>query len=289
LKYFLAIIVLFVQFFISNFSFAQCKAESEFCVPVDKWGISIGLGVGLYSNPLYGSKGIPLILFPSVTYYGEKVFFQNNTLGYTLLENENIALSLVTKANSERIFFTYSSIQLQDSFVSNVEIYSSTNNVLAKKDLKINPKTVNKRRWALDAGLQVNWFVNESVNAQFQLFYNVNGVYDGLNANAEIMKFIKISPKSILDFTLGVQINSANLVDYYYGVSGSDTIHNSTLYQGELSVNPHVSIGYTNKFSADWIVKTALQRKFLDRNTYSSPLVKDRYINLVFVGFFYEF
>lgn len=283
MKYFLIILFIISQCFISRYSLAQCEAESESCVLVGQWKVSVGLGAGVYTNPLRDSKNIPLILVPNISYYGERIFFQNNTLGYTLIENEKLALSVISKANVEKAFFTR--WHPQNVFIPNI----ANDFVEAQHSQKISLDTIKKRKWALDAGLQVNWFATHSINAELKVLYDVSGVYNGLNADAHVSKLFSINTSSTLEVTLGAQWNSADLVDYYYGIDESDTLYLRDLYQGKSSINPYLSIGYAYKLSPDWTFKTYIKRKKLHRNTYLSPIVEKTNIDLIFIGFFYEF
>ncbi len=287
LKYFFSILFIFCQYIISTSSFAQCESESALCAPVGQWKLSVGVGAGVYTNPLYDSKNIPLIVVPSISYYGERVFFQNNTLGYTLIEGEQLTLSIITKANVEKAFFTRWHPKnifipnLSNDFVESVPSFGAS--------IKISPDKVKKRKWALDAGIQLNWFVSDSINAELQILHDVNSVYDGFNGNVEVSKLFGVTAESSLELTLGLQWNSANLVDYYYGIDDSDSIYERDFFEGKSSINPYLSIGYAYKLSSDWMFKTYLKRKKLDSNTYLSPLIEERYVDLMFVGFFYEF
>lgn len=283
MKYFLTILFFISQCCISTYSFAQCEAESESCVPVGQWKFSVGLGAGVYTNPLHDGKNIPLILVPSISYYGERIFFQNNTLGYTLIENEKFALSVILKANVEKALFTR--WHPQNVFIPNI----ANDFVEAQPSQKINIDTISKRKWALDAGLQLNWFATNSINAEFSILHDVNGVYNGLNADAHVSKLFSINTSSTLEITFGTQWNSANLVDYYYGIDESDTLYLRHLYEGKSSINPYLSIGYAHKLSPDWTFKSYIKRKKLHRNTYLSPIVEKTNVDLIFIGFFYEF
>lgn len=287
MKYLLSIFFIICQYSISTYSFAQCEAESALCAPVGEWKLSVGVGAGVYTNPLYDSKNIPLIVVPSISYYGERVFFQNNTLGYTFIESEQLTLSVISKANVEKAFFTR--WHPQNIFIPNLSNDFVESGPSFGASTKISPDKVKKRKWALDAGLQLNWFISDSMNAELQIMHDVNSVYSGLNANLEASKTLSVTTESFLELTVGLQWNSANLVDYYYGIDESETIYNSNLFEGKSSLNPYISIGYAYKLSPAWTFKSYFKRKRLDDNTYLSPLVEDRYIDLMFVGFFYEF
>ena len=90
MKYYLLLLLLF-----SQFCAADCEQASDSCAAVGEWKFSLSVGAGVYTNPLHGGDNIPLILIPKISYYGEQVFFENNTLGYTLRYDVFIILSLL--------------------------------------------------------------------------------------------------------------------------------------------------------------------------------------------------
>ncbi len=272
---------------VSPFLSAQCVDNEELCATVGKWDFSIGLGAGVLTNPLHDGENIPLVIVPSFSYYGERVFFQNNTLGYTLYENESIAFSAITLINNEYAYFNRWHPQ-------NIFLPKSSSDVIDQSPSEsfqpdISYKKVAKRKWALDVGAQLNWFISNSVNAEFKVLHDVNKAYRGFNANAEVSKVFRINEHSVLEVTLGAQWNSEALVDYYYGISADETSASSSIYQGKAGVNPYLNIGYAYRINDEWQLKAFLKRKKLSSNIYLSPIVQDTTVDLIFMGFFYEF
>jgi len=293
--------------FFCQLVYAECENENALCVQVEQWNFSLGIGGGIYTNPLHDGDDIPLILVPSISYYGERLFFQNNTLGYTLYENKDIALSAITLLNTEKAFFKRwhpQNILIPDATSDVVEqgygptLLPSTDsnfdpNADPGADVKDTPpvsiEEVTKRKWALDTGIQLNWFLSDTLTAEVKLLHDVNNAYQGFNASAEFSKVFKVADNSLLELSLGAQWNSKALVDYYYGVRSEDTTNSLSLFEGKASVNPYINIGYAYKLNDSWQLKAFLKRKKLSANTYLSPLVKKKTVDLIFIGFFYEF
>src|ERR1700676_3344055 len=94
----------------------DCRGPSTDCVAVGGWNFSVGLGVGARTNPLVGSKTIPLVVVPQFSYYGKRLFIDDLDLGFTLADNDGITLNLVASPGYDRVFFYRS--DLQNVFVS---------------------------------------------------------------------------------------------------------------------------------------------------------------------------
>jgi len=286
LKYSLLLLLLFSQFCI-----AECEQVSDSCAAIGEWRFSLSVGAGVYTNPLHGGDNIPLVLIPKISYYGEKVFFENNTLGYTLFENDHIVVSAVTQPNNEKAYFTRWHPQniFIESFSSGITTDLSSNEETQK--LEINIKDVEHRRWAIDAGVQFNWFINQATDIQVKILHDVNNVYNGFNSHFQLTRMLSFKqlPDTALSFSLGANINSKNLVDYFYGISQESDLNYEQVYQGKLSINPYFRFVLMHQISTRWSANFHLKRLFLDKNTFDSPLVKDNHVNTIFAGLTYDF
>ncbi|NQZ83949.1 MAG: MipA/OmpV family protein [Colwellia sp.] len=287
MKYFLLLLLLF-----SPFCFARdCEQVSDSCVAVGEWNFSLAAGAGVYTNPLHGGNNIPLVLIPKISYYGEQVFFENNTFGYTLFDNEHIVISAITQLNHEKAFFTR--WHPQNIFIESVSSGMTTDISFSEENQKseVNIQDVAKRRWAIDAGVQINWFVDQATDIQVQVLHDINNVYNGFNGQVQLshMMGFKQLPDTAMSLSLGANINSKNLVDYYYGISRESDFSLGQTYQGKLSINPYFRLVLMHQISSLWSANLHLKRVFLDDNTIDSPLVKDNHIDTIFAGVTYDF
>jgi len=270
---------------------ADCDQISDSCAAVGEWKISLTVGAGVYTNPLHGGDNIPLVVIPKISYYGENLFFENNALGYTFYSSERIIISAMTQLNHEKAFFTRWHPQnifiesLSPSFIGDME--TSGDNVKTK----INIKDVSNRRWAIDAGVQLNWFIDQTTDIQIQILHDINDVYNGFNGQLQLTNMINFHrlPDTTISYSLGTDINSKSLVDYYYGVTDEEGLNIEGSYQGKLNINPYFRLALTHNISARWSARLHLKRVFLDNNMADSPLVKDSHINTIFAGVTYDF
>ena len=284
----------------SQLSFSNdCELITDSCATVGEWKFSLAVGAGVYTNPLHGGDNIPLVLIPQISYYGERVFFDNNALGYSFFDNDRLIISAITQLNHEKAYFTrwHPKNILIESISSGDALTPSTGETDSEElnppepDVDVNIKDVSNRRWAIDAGVQFNWFINETTDLQAQILHDVNNVYNGFNAKIELTRIMRIAPlpNTVMSFSVGTNINSKNLVDYYYGISPTTESDVDVAYQGKLSINPYFRLVLTHQLSERWRAKLTIKRVFLDDAMTESPLVKDDYINTIFAGVSYDF
>lgn len=274
----------------SQLSFSNdCEQVTDSCAAVGEWKFSLSVGAGIYTNPLHGGDDIPLVLIPQISYYGEKIFFDNNVLGYSFFDNDQLTISVISQLNHEKAHFTR--WHPNNIFIASVPSDDEIPLNEGNQETYVNIKDVSKRRWAIDAGLQFNWFINPATDFQLQILRDVNNVYNGLNGQIELTRMINLKPlaNTVMSFSIGTNINSKNLVDYYYAIPPTTDANTEQNYQGKLSINPYIRVVMMHQLSKNWRVKFNFKRVFLDDAMTSSPLVKDNYINTIFAGVSYDF
>lgn len=293
MKFFLLFLLLF-----SHYARADCEETSDRCAAVGEWNFSVSVGAGVYTNPVNGGDNTPLLLIPGISYYGEKVFFENNTLGFTLFERDHIAISMVTQLNHENAYFTRwhpQNVFLENSTASNIDAGKGETD---KDDIsnentvqKITIDDVSNKRWAIDAGIQLNWFINKKTDVEAQILHDINNVYNGFNGQFQLTRQLSFKqlPNTRVSYSLGTNVNSKQLVDYFYGVPSQSTKDRKQIYQGKLSINPYFRIALAHQISAHWHAKFNVKRIFLNKGTTNSPLIQDNHINTIFAGVTYDF
>jgi len=287
LKYLLLLFVLF-----NRLTFAQCMEANEQCAPIDEWEFSLAIGTGILSNPLHGSSDIPLILIPEVSYYGEQIFFVNNTLGYSFYEDNIFSLSTISLINRENAFFNRWHpnnvfVPLNSNGISD----SSLNFDESLVQDEINVDEVANRKWAIDAGLQANWFLSEESHLVIRLLHDVNNTYNGFNGKIEFTyRFTGLGiANTQWKITTGVNWLSRQKVDYYYGIGERDTKDPNYFYLGKPALNPYIKLNSSYKINNDWRLTFTVRSEFLASAVSDSPLVKDEVIKTMFLGVVYDY
>jgi len=282
--------------FFSQFTFAQCIATNEQCAPIDEWEFSLAIGAGMLTNPLHGGSNIPLVLIPTISYYGEKLFFENNALGYTFHETSALSLSAISLINRENTFFNrwhpsnvFVPINASGISESSPSFDGPKNDDTSLLEIDVND--VANRKWALDAGIQADWFISEESRLVMRLLHDVNNTYNGFNGKIEFShRFSGFGmPNTKWRITTGLNWLSRQQVDFYYGIGEKDTNKPGYYYQGKSGVNPYIKIHSNYKLSKNWRLTFTARAEFLAQAIRNSPLVEDKLIETIFIGVVYDY
>jgi len=268
---------------LSSSVFANCIKEDDDCIPIEQWQFSVALGAGVLSNPLHGGDNFPLLVIPYLSYYGENLFLENNVLGYTFEESNDLSVSLITQLNREAAFF--SKWQPSQLLLPN---YSGS---FEDSTTAIEIDQIKSRRWAIDAGLQLNWFPSKNSHVEMQLLHDINNVYQGFNAHWAAHQSFTLNhiSNSRLILTLGLNWQSKALINYYYNDESFSRLATEDSFQAKANINPYLKVDFNMPINKDWRAKISIKREFLGSNLTKSPLVKDNHIDVAYLGLVYAF
>ncbi|KKL00035.1 hypothetical protein SD53_17040 [Rheinheimera mesophila] len=264
-----------------------CNKNTDSCVESEQFQLAVALGAGQRSNPLYDGDSFPMLILPDFSYYTESWFIDNGTVGYSLIQNDRFAASLVMRLNPEKGYF-------QRWFAGNVITMSSTGTLLppevetgAEKSMStVSVQDVGKRPTALDAGLQLNWF-GEQWQSRLNLWQDINSTYEGQNISLSWSRFWPLAGGQF-DLSTTLHWKSAKLIDTYYGV-GEDELYYLERYNGRASVQPELRLGWQKELTSRWSVLTFYRYLHLDDAMTDSPLVQDDSVQTWFIGMVYRF
>ena len=264
---------------------SYCLETSDTCAAVNQWKFSVALGAGAISNPLHGGKDIPLVLIPYVQYYGENIFLENNVLGYSVVQTQQWVISAISQLNKENIYFNdWQPEHLLVPSPSEGLSHSAMDQYVDKNDIQ-------KRKWAIDAGIQINWFPSRQSEVKLMLLHDINKVYRGLNGSLAYF----YSSNNVFTgglktrFGIGFDWQSQELTDYYYGLSPADNVDFEYLYKAKQGTNPFVSISASYPINQHWTANAFIKHYWLGSHMTNSPLVKDDAITSAFIGVVYAF
>ena len=315
MKYFIFLALLTHSVIAAASDSSTCSQDSEECVAVGQWHISAAIGGGVLTNPLHSADNIPLILIPYISYYNERFFLDNTTLGYTLQESHHFDFSIILELNSEQKYFNRShagnligvdAIYSESSDpisapITDVDNPSSPNednsdSILPDTSKSQEPRQlfdlddISKRDWALDAGLLAHWYIGERHKFSAQWAHDISDVYKG--------QHVRVSYKyaqSVFDWparfqlTTGLHWQSTKLIDYYYGLNEEDNVQQAFYYNGEQGITPFLGAAFNYRINKQWQFKFSAKRRFLSDSIVNSPIVQDRNQDYLFIGGLYEF
>ncbi|WP_160168588.1 MipA/OmpV family protein [Catenovulum agarivorans] len=278
---------------------------------VGELSLSVALGYGEKSNPLYKGDAFPLVIVPSIYYYGKNWYFDNGDLGVTLAEQQNFSVNLLASVNGEAAHFHDwhpANILVSRQFVQidtpelgpefDDEQSPSAGGDQSDKDEieapvdrvteKIVYDQVAKRKWSLDTGVQIHWFVQANHQVKFRWMYDVTGVHQGHNSQLEY-SYKLVNNQWRHKFKIGLDWLSSDLVDYYYGISARDSQAENLWYQPGDALLPYIGYASGYKISQKWSWVLSAHYQQLTSEIERSPIVAKDYRYTLFTGMKYVF
>jgi len=302
--------------------------ETAELINVGDWQIGLAFGIGKRTSVVYQQDDIPLYLVPSIKYYDEHVFFDNGTLGYTWHENHKFAFSVITELNPlaaqfydyhpENVLFDNALSGEAAAPVTDAEDFNgdASDEITGEptqgqdgqdsegpkqqpveksiKDIKLK-----QPRWSLDAGLQLNWFINQNQSLVAQVFTDVANLHNGQrfellwSYGLRFDQFEKVKDSELGHWRAQVQLGLSYLnkttSQYYYGIDQRHLASGEITYNAKAALNPSFSITATRPLSRHLKLLLFYKQQSLDSTISQSPKITDDKLNTYFAGVVYEF
>lgn len=267
------------------------------------WTLGLAVGQGRRSNPFVASDDVDIPVVLDIAWYGERWFFDNGDLGYSLHQSAVMSLGGIVTFNNERNYFSFLSdgssgldiLDLRRLAASSISsIAGSTPNLdsLSSAELEAlvfqdQDSSLPERDFAVNAGL--DWvYLTTWGDWQAQLTTDISNTHKGESAWLSY-SYPWIWPKAELNLSLGLEWKSADLVDYYYGVSASEALPGRSQYQAGDTVNQVLRLSGVYSLTPRWKLTAVAEREYLGSAIRRSPIIRDRWSDTLFVGFYYQF
>ena len=297
-------IVLLTSLILSATAMAEDQADDA---PVNReiersWDFGIGIGYGENSNPFVASDDVPLYVILDFAWYGERFFFDNGDLGFTLVERENLGLNTIVNYSSERIYYSFLNdlgIQLSSGASASpgppfrisdsplVPLREDSNRFITETNETVVPFDVPDRDFAFNMGLELLWSGNWG-ELQTQLTHDISDTHDGSELWMEYRYTWQNGPWSVRP-SVGLSWKDSDLVDYYYGVDSDDNPGIPLFYDGEETTNYFAGISGAYQLSSNWSLVGTFRYERLGDEITNSPLIDEDKSTSVFAGLFYRF
>jgi len=270
-----------------SFSFAasakKLKMEAS-KVELGQLHLGLGVGVGVAKNPLHGGDDFPLLLLPDIAYYDEHLYFDNGQLGYTFFDEKNHVVSFIAEFNPEKRFFVFwnpSNVFLKNTiaFIENPEEVIGDDTVKS-----VDSNDVAKRRWALDSGINYQYF-HENFIARINVLTDISNIHNGWRAGVELEYHFNIG-NFIVQPIVGIWHKTAELNNYYYGLSQRDNVGITYKLDGVWQPYAHLQLTYPLSQNKAVLLKLSYDDY---SDTSASPLFKYDYAVNIFMGLKYIF
>ena len=315
------ILILILAFGVTHGASAKpCGPDQSHCVTVGEWDFSVGIGLGVRTNPVVNGNDIPLVLIPQLSYYGQRFFIDNLDIGFTLIERPKFQVNALVTPGGDGLYFFRSGWrnivldgglggspfsspepasprdtlgpmppehQTDDTISGALEAGFGPSLVQRDERDESPEHTRRRRRVAGMAGLEASAALGP-VDWQVQLLADVTGVHRG-----EELRFALDHDRYIdqhrITLAGGLSWKSADLLEYYYGIRANEATAQAPVYQPGSGVSPFVRLSWSRAVSENWRWQGSFQYDYLSGAVRHSPLIEDNQVVQIFIGGFYHF
>ncbi|MGH8224063.1 MAG: MipA/OmpV family protein [Woeseiaceae bacterium] len=254
---------------------AAPSSASEPAPAASPWRLGVALGYGSRSNPLIQSDDIPVLVDLDIAWFGERWFFDNGDVGFTLVDKSLVTANLVGRVNSDRVFFG----KTNSRFVQ----VSAVGEPL-QVPVEVNPPD---RAYAVELGLEV---LTDGRWGQLTLstFGDVSGTHNGFEVAAEY-SYLWHGARWSLEPTLALRHKSASLNDYYWGVRAEEANAALPAYHAGSGLNWVAGARASYYLTRHVRLAATVNYERLSPAIADSPLVTEQTVLGYFAGFAYQF
>jgi outer membrane protein len=240
-----------------------------------RWRLGAAVGYGLRSNPLVQSDDIPIVVDLDIAWFGDHVFFDNGDLGVTFADNERLTASLVARVNSDRVFFGRT-----DSRFFTVDAIGMP----LAQPVEFKPPD---RDYAIELGIEMlsdgPWGA-----LQFTAFHDVSGTHGGYELYADYSYGWR-NRRLYIEPSLGAGYKSADLNNYYWGVTEDEAGVVVLPYQAGSGVNWHARLMVGYQLTRHWALSLVAEYERLNGEAAASPIVEEDNVLGWFAGVSFRF
>lgn len=320
-RFFILCCAIFLTLFVGSPRAATLESSKQpQLASVSQWNFGLALGFGKQQNIILGQSDLNIYLVPTVSYYGQKWFFDNGTLGYSFIEKPKYALSVVTEINPfSAQYYDYHPLNvfLFDSSVSNdfsdaeaSQDYSDiVNDVDAGVALPSQPLDsrddeqqkietnleLTKPQWSIDLGLQHNWFISNRYSIISKIFTDISNVHNGKRADINFSYRYQLRGDNTFlanwqfNFQFGLSMLSRQTTQYFYGIDERHIHLQSYQYRTDSAINKTVRMSLRKPITNKLNMILYWKKEFLDDTIAHSPRVTSAESNTYFMGLLYAF
>ena len=219
------------------------------------WIVGGGLAV---TDPGYVGYTREYTPIPLVFYHYGRFFFAGVSAGYLLSNGDHYRFSLMVKPEFNRLKAS-DSPQLMG---------------------------IESRQWSLDGGANLDLF-GDWGRYNVGVFHDILDRNNGTQLNTGYRYTFPVGDWGLTP-GLGLRWESANLVNYYYGVSPAESIPGRPAYSPGSATNPYVEIGLSTNLTDHLRLITNLQYMRFGGAIHDSPIVDRSGTTTFFIGVTYN-
>jgi MipA family protein len=278
-----------------------CDPETDDCVEIGKWELSLGIGAGVRTNPLEATPDIPLVLIPQVNYNGERFFIQNLDIGFILWESDAQQFNLFATPSYDQVFFhrwNPSNFFIDSNGFAtagkgnNDDVDLPVIDAGGDKELiapgfkDVQERKLRNRRMAGLGGFEYS-VTTALVDVQLQYVVDFTGIHDGDEVRLALAKHWASGRHSV-STSIGAIWQSSEVVNYYYGVTEAEADMRGA-YHTDAAITPVARLDWNYQLTERWDLRFLANYRQLPDEISASPLINDNKVITVFIGGVYHF
>ena len=221
-------------------------------------GFYAGPGVVVSDKPHKG-MGTETRVFPFVMYQGRNFYLRGPTFGYKIYDKDKLTVDAL-------LSWRFDGYEDDDS-----------------RDLE----GMDDRDMTAELGVSVSYKDGFGVT-RFSFLNDILGKHDG---HVLRLSYGKTFRRKNLTLTpsLGLNWQSKNFVDYYYGVRSKESRPSRATYHPSDAFNPFMSLQLTYELNEKWNIFSSFRYEWLENDISKSPIVDQSYQTSLIFGFIYRF
>ncbi|MBQ4832148.1 MipA/OmpV family protein [Pseudoalteromonas sp. MMG010] len=273
-------VVLILVTFAASLHLSVYSQDNVHLVETNELNLSVSVGFGGLENPLIDAKNTLLPVIPHLSYYGDKWYIEDFSIGYSLIEEPGLIIDLFTDFNEDGFFFELNG--LENFFItSQIPSGPGKNGGLPSYAKPI------ERKVSYLAGVSI-LIPNEFATLKFSHLRDISGVHNGYETHISLSKVYSLFSGD-LALELGAKSKDDKIANYYYMVRPGEFLTRISSYSINTIYNSHMKLAYWRKITNDWALDLQLTRTRLDSELAATPFIKQQYYYSGFIGFHYRF
>lgn len=252
---------------------ALCDDAGTETETASRWEIGIAMGYGERTNPLVHSDDIDILVDIDIAWYGDRWFFDNGDVGFTIRDGRRTTLSLIGRVNSDRVFFSKTDTEYVSLFGFGVE--------------SVERIVIPNRGYAFELGVELlsdgDWG-----RLQVSAHHDASRRHDGYEIYASYGRPARRG-RWLVEPSFGFAWKSRELNDYYWGVRPHESSTLLPEYQAGSGFNTHARFVASYQLGRHWTFVVATEHERLSSEVARSPMVAERSVRSGFAGFRYTF
>ncbi|QYJ89269.1 MipA/OmpV family protein [Shewanella halotolerans] len=221
--------------FLTVFFLYEARAEEQIDdITTGEFHFTLALGYGGIENPRAKSDDITTYALPSWSYYDDRFYVENFTLGYSLYESDSLLVDLQTRLNEDGFFFELDG--WNKVFLSDILGFKPNKQPIFGPAI---PEVPIERNISYLGGLSTTWLTPYS-DFTLGYFHDISGVHQGNEIHLKAKKSMAFS-WGALGFEVGAIRKSSQLISYYYHFTEEELGRSRVQQPQSAAINYHTS------------------------------------------------